>query len=118
MKRHVTQVKKEKRIRRHQRIRARVSGTKDRPRLSVFKSNRALYAQLIDDDLGITLAAAHAKVSAKGRGIARAKTVGEDIAKKAKKHKISRVVFDRGGYMYTGKIKELAEGARKGGLKF
>lgn len=114
----VTQFKKEKRIRRHKRIRTRVFGTKDKPRLSVFKSNRTLYAQLINDDRGATLAAAHTKASKKGKGLEGAAAVGEDIAKKAKEHKISIVVFDRGGYMYTGKIKALAEGARKGGLKF
>ena len=118
MKRYVTQIKKEKRIRRHRRIRTRVFGTKETPRLSVFKSNRALYAQLIDDDLGSTLAAAYTKNDTKGKSLVGAKAVGEDIAKKAKEHKISSIVFDRGGYRYTGKVKALAEGARKGGLKF
>ena len=114
----VTQFKKEKRIRRHKRIRSRVFGTKDKPRLSVFKSNRTLYAQLINDDLGTTLAAARTEDSKKGKNLEGAKAVGEDIAKKAKEHKITKAVFDRGGFMYTGKIKALAEGARKGGLKF
>lgn len=118
MKKHVTQIKREKRQRRQGRIRSRVFGTKDKPRLSVFKSNRALYAQLIDDDLGTTLASARTKDGAKEKSLAGAKAVGEDLAKKAKEHKISNVVFDRGGYIYTGKIKALAEGARSGGLKF
>jgi large subunit ribosomal protein L18 len=95
--------------RRHKRIRSILSGTALRPRLSVFKSNKFLYAQLIDDEKGHTLAAASSKI---------AKDVGIDIAKKAKTLKIEKVVFDRGGYLYTGKIKTIADSAREGGLNF
>ena len=97
------------RNRKRKKIRAKISGTSDRPRLSVFKSNKALYAQLIDDDLALTL------VSASGSD---ATKVGADLAKKAKTKKIEEVVFDRGGYIYTGKVRALAESAREAGLKF
>jgi len=97
------------RDRKHRKIRAKISGTALRPRLCVFKSNTAIYAQLIDDDRATTLA------SAKGRD---ALEVGAEIAKKAYAKKIKKVVFDRGGYIYTGKIRALAESARKAGLKF
>jgi large subunit ribosomal protein L18 len=97
------------RDRKHKKIRTKVSGTSARPRLSVFKSNTAIYAQLIDDDSATTLA------SASGWD---AKKVGVEIAKKAISKKIEKVVFDRGGYIYTGKVLTLAEGARKAGLKF
>lgn len=100
---------KNARDRRHKKIRAKISGTSTRPRLSVFKSNTAMYAQLIDDERATTL------ISAKGR---EAEKVGAEIAKKAMAKKIEKVVFDRGGYIYTGKVKQLAEGARKAGLKF
>ncbi len=95
--------------RRHKKIRSTLSGTAERPRLSVFKSNKFLYAQLIDDTKGNTLAQATSND---------AKTVGIDIAKKAKALKIDKVVFDRGGYLYTGKIKSIADSAREGGLNF
>lgn len=97
------------RSRRRARIRAKISGTEERPRLSIFKSNLFLYAQVIDDVNGITLA------SAKGKS---ADEVGEKIAKAAGDKKIKNVVFDRGGYIYQGKIQALAEAARKGGLNF
>lgn len=102
-------LKQEKRERRHRKIRAQISGTSERPRLSIFKSNTAIYAQLIDDASGKTLAAA------KG---AEASKVGAEIGKKALGQSIGAVVFDRGGYVYTGKIKALAEAAREAGLKF
>ncbi len=95
--------------RRHKKIRSTLSGTAERPRLSVFKSHKYLYAQLIDDTKGHTLAQATSDD---------AKKVGEEIAKKAKALKIEKVVFDRGGYLYTGKIKIIADGAREGGLNF
>ena len=95
--------------RRHKRIRARISGTKDCPRLSVFRSNKFIYAQLVDDVAGNTFAEAHSTD---------AKTVGIELAKKAIALKLSKVVFDRGGYLYTGKIKSVADAAREGGLKF
>ena len=97
------------RDRRRKRIRAKISGTSLRPRLSVFKSNKAMYAQLIDDVKNTTLASA--------RG-ADATKVGTELAKLALAKKIDQVVFDRGGYIYTGKVSALAEAARKGGLKF
>ncbi|MDP2641823.1 MAG: 50S ribosomal protein L18 [bacterium] len=100
---------KSKRDRRRAKIRAKISGTPDRPRLSVFKSNAAIYAQLIDDDNAATLA------SASGTD---AKKVGAEIAKKAIAKNIEKVVFDRGGYIYTGKVLTLAESARQAGLKF
>lgn len=95
--------------RRHKRIRATISGTQERPRLSVFRSNKFIYAQLIDDVKGHTFAQAQATD---------AKTVGVELAKKAKALKIEKVVFDRGGYLYTGKIKAVADAAREGGLIF
>jgi len=98
---------------RHARVRARLTGTAERPRLSVFRSNRYLYAQLVDDERGVTLAAADSR-SVKGD----ARQVGEALAKAAQTKKIKTVVFDRGGYRYQGKIKDLALGARAGGLKF
>lgn len=103
--------KKVKKLRRHRRVRAKINGTAKVPRLCVFRSNKHIYAQIIDDDKGKTL------MSAKDV-LAKAGKVGEDIAKKAVEQKISKVVFDRGGYKYHGNVKALAEGARKGGLKF
>ncbi len=109
-----------KRIRRHKRIRTRVFGTTARPRLSVFRSNKHMYAQLIDDARGVTLAAASDNSTAKGKKTKseRAREVGRELAKCAKAQKISQVVFDRGGFLYTGRLRELAESAREGGLKF
>ena len=97
------------RDRRHKKIRAKISGTSTCPRLSVYKSNTAIYAQLIDDDKAVTLASATGADALK---------VGAEIAKKATAKKIEKVVFDRGGYIYTGKVRILAESARKAGLKF
>ncbi|MDP2651147.1 MAG: 50S ribosomal protein L18 [bacterium] len=97
------------RLRRRGKIRAKISGTAKRPRLSVFKSNTSLYAQLIDDESGVTLAGI--------RG-ADPKELGAGIAKLAKEKKIAKVVFDRGGYIYTGKVRALAESAREAGLEF
>lgn len=114
--------KKAKRIRRHKRVRAKVSGTGKRPRLCVFKSQKHIYGQLIDDDKGKTLAQASdlelSKKSEKQGKMNIALEVGKLIAGKAKDLKIEKVVFDRGGYKFHGKIKSLAEGAREGGLKF
>lgn len=110
--------KLEQRQRRHRRIRAKVSGTASRPRLSVFRSNRAISAQLINDETGTTVAAASsASVSAKSSE-ARAKAVGQAIAKRAKERGVTAAVFDRGGYLYAGAIRALADGAREGGLRF
>ncbi|MBI2065828.1 MAG: 50S ribosomal protein L18 [Candidatus Zambryskibacteria bacterium] len=97
------------RDRRHKRIRAKIFGTALRPRLCVFKSNTAIYAQLVDDNKAITLASASGQDASK---------VGAEIAKKTLAKKIGKVVFDRGGYVYTGQILALATGARKAGLKF
>ena len=109
--------KQAERKRRHARIRARVAGTAARPRLAVFKSNRFISAQVIDDMLGRTLVSAHGR-EAKGPQSVRAKVVGETIAKAARAKGIDAVVFDRGGYRYAGQVKTLAEAARAGGLVF
>jgi large subunit ribosomal protein L18 len=111
-----------KRLRRKKRIRAKVFGTKERPRLSVFRSAKHIYAQLIDDKENKTLISASdlelEKSKMKLKKIEKAREVGKLIAKKAKNLKIEKVVFDRGGYKYHGRIKALAEGAREGGLRF
>ena len=114
--------KNETRKRRHTRVRASVSGTKARPRLNVYKSLSHIYAQIIDDVAGVTLVSA--STIAKGVDVKKlsksdaAKAVGKELAARAKKAKISTVVFDRGGYLYTGRVKALADGAREGGLVF
>ncbi|MBN1494403.1 50S ribosomal protein L18 [Candidatus Peregrinibacteria bacterium] len=110
--------KKELRQRRHARIISRMSGTKQCPRLVVFKSNANIYAQIIDDDAKKTLVAASDLKSKKGKKQESAKSVGTEIAKKALDAKITKVVFDRNGFKYHGRVKALAEGAREGGLKF
>ena len=113
-----TNTKQQKIERRHKRIRAKISGTADMPRLSVFKSNKYISVQLIDDEAGRTLAAFTSKDGKAKTQSEQAKEVGIEIAKKAKAIKIDKVVFDRGGYLYTGKIKAVADAAREGGLKF
>lgn len=109
------------RERRHRRIRAKVLGTALRPRLSIFRSNKHIYLQVIDDEKGVTLVSAsdiEVKLpKAKGK-LEVSKGLGEELAKRAKEKKISKVVFDRGGYLYTGRVKQVAEGARAGGLDF
>lgn len=112
-----TQAKVEKRASRHKRIRARVSGTADRPRLAVFRSNKAIYAQLIDDTTGKTIASADSRKE-KSTLSESAATVGKAIAEKAKAAKIESVVFDRGGFKYQGAVAALADAAREGGLTF
>lgn len=115
----MTNVKRQKRVIRHNRVRSRVSGTDARPRLSVFRANSHIYAQLIDDQSGKTLAAASSlELKGKVKKSEAATEVGKLIAKKAVEKKISAVVFDRGGYAYHGRVKALAEGAREGGLTF
>lgn len=109
--------KNDLRKRRHARIRARVIGTPTRPRLAVFRSNRFISVQLIDDAAGKTLASAHGR-EFKGTSAVRAKDVGVAIAKRAKAAGIKAVVFDRGGYRYVAQIKTLADAAREGGLTF
>ena len=111
-------VKIEKRERRHKRIRARLSGTAERPRLAVFKSNTFMYAQLINDDKGVTIAHGTTKGLKGGTKLERAKLLGKSMAEKAKEKKVKKVVFDRAGFVYAGKIKAVAEGAREGGLEF
>jgi len=114
-----TKTKRLKREKRHQRLRTKISGTSRRPRLSVFKSHRHIYAQLIDDTSGKTLAqATDLEIKIKGKKSDRAKAVGNLIAKKTKALKIKKVVLDRGGFKYHGRIKKLTEGAREGGLIF
>lgn len=100
------------------RIRGKVSGTQQRPRMSVFRSNKGIYVQLIDDLAGRTLAAASSKGIAEGTKTEIAGKVGEQIAKKALEIGITEVVFDRNGYLFHGRVKSLAEAARKAGLKF
>lgn len=107
------------RIKRHKKIRKTLSGNENTPRLSVFRSNTAIYAQLIDDVKGVTLASSSSlELKLKNNNIETAKAVGKDIAKKAKEAKIEKVVFDRSGYLYHGKIKALADSARENGLEF
>lgn len=109
------------RLKRHKRIRAKVSGTTQRPRLCVYRSLNNIYAQVIDDVNGVTLASASTTEKGfdqNGGNKAAAKAVGKAIAERAKAKGIEEVVFDRGGYLYHGRILELAEGAREGGLKF
>ena len=106
------------RTRRHGRIRAKVAGTSLKPRLAVFRSNKFIYAQLIDDEAGKTLAAASDMKITSGTKLERAAKVGEAIADLATKSNITSVVFDRGGFLYAGRVKTLAEAARAKGLAF
>lgn len=113
-----TKIKKIQRDRKRKRIRAKIFGTAEKPRLSVFRSNKYISAQLIDDERGITLASATSK-GGKGKNVLeKAKEVGTKIAEQAKAKKISVAVFDRGGYLYAGSVSALADGARGAGLKF
>ncbi len=104
--------------RRKARIRAKISGTAERPRLTIFKSHKYTYAQIIDDAKGHTLASTDSRTVKGTTPVERAKEVGAEIAKKAKAAKITKVVFDRNGYLYAGKIKVVADAAREGGLEF
>ena len=109
------------RLKRHRRVRAKISGTPERPRLNLFRSAKHIYAQLIDDVNGVTLASASTMekgFEGNGGNKEAAHKVGEAVAKKAMEKGITKVVFDRSGYIYHGRVKELAEGAREGGLKF
>ena len=117
--------RRSQRAKRHQRIRQRIFGTSGRPRLAVFRSNAQIYAQIIDDTLGHTLVAVssldpelRARLGGKGGNIEAARMVGEKLAAKAKEQGITKVVFDRGGSLYHGRVAALAEGARTGGLEF
>ena len=111
-------VKRRLRIRRS--IRNKISGTSEQPRLSVFKSNKAIYAQIIDDDKGHTIVAVNSyQLGVKGNATVKtSKQVGEKLAEAAKASGVTSIIFDRGGYKYHGQVKALAEGAREGGLKF
>ena len=109
------------RLKRHKRVRAKISGTPEMPRLNVFRSEANIYAQVIDDVNGVTLASASSldkAIEGYGGNIAAATAVGKLVAERAKAKGIETVVFDRGGYLYHGRVKELAEGARENGLKF
>ena len=109
------------RLKRHKRIRAKISGTPERPRLNVFRSKQNIYAQIIDDVNGVTLVSASSlekDFEGFGGNAAAARKVGKTVAERAKAKGIDTVVFDRGGYLYHGRVKELAEGAREGGLEF
>ncbi len=118
------EARNQQRIRRHQRVRKKVAGTTARPRLNVFRSLNQIYAQIIDDDKGHTLASVSSLDGAFGSKLKgkskteQARMVGEEIAKRAKKAGVKSVVFDRGGYRYHGRIRALAEAAREGGLEF
>jgi len=111
--------KRQARMRRHRRVRGKIAGTAERPRLVVFRSNRGISAQLIDDQAGRTLASASwSQVSAAGSKTDQARAVGKALADAATKAGIESCVFDRAGYLYHGRVKALAEGAREGGLQF
>lgn len=115
------QVVRRRRVRRHRSIRKRLRGTAQRPRMNVFRSSTNLYIQIIDDDLGHTLVAAStadAGVPEKGTKTEKARAAGQLAAERARAKGISAVVFDRGGYLYHGRVKAAADGARAGGLEF
>ena len=112
---------KAQRMKRHQRVRAKLSGTPERPRLNVFRSEKNIYAQIIDDVNGVTLVSASSldkEIEGNGGNKEAARAVGKLVAERAKAKSIDTVVFDRGGYLYHGRVQELAEGAREGGLEF
>lgn len=117
-----TNSKVNRRLKIKYRVRKKVNGSEQKPRLSVFRSNKQIYAQLINDEKGVTLVAASSREKAmaekKGPKSEMAKEVGKLLAEKAKETGIEQVVFDRNGYLYHGRVKSLAEGAREGGLKF
>jgi large subunit ribosomal protein L18 len=106
------------RVRIHKRIRSRMQGTAERPRLAVFRSLAHTYAQVIDDSKGVTLVAASTAGSKSGGNVEAAKKIGAEVAQKAIEHGIKKVVFDRGGYIYHGRVKALADAAREAGLEF
>jgi large subunit ribosomal protein L18 len=109
-------LKRASRVKRHLRVRKKIAGTAERPRLAIYRSNRHIYAQLVDDLAARTLAAASDLEAGGGDKIARAKRVGQALAEKARAAGVERAVFDRGGRLYHGRVKALAEGAREGGL--
>jgi large subunit ribosomal protein L18 len=107
-----------RRTKRRLRIRAKVSGTAVKPRLAIYRSNQYIFGQLIDDEKGVTLAQASDQKITKGTKTEKAKLAGIEMAKLAKAKKITTIIFDRGGYMYHGRVKAYADGAREGGLSF
>ena len=109
--------KREARVRRHRRVRRKITGGPERPRLAVYRSNRHIYAQLVDDGSARTLTAVSDVTGGEGDKSTRAKRVGQAIAQKARAAGIERVVFDRGGRLYHGRVKAVADGAREGGLQ-
>lgn len=109
------------RLKRHKRVRAKISGTPEMPRLNVFRSEANIYAQVIDDVSGVTLASASSldsSIEGYGGNVAAAAAVGKLVAERAKAKGVENVIFDRGGYLYHGRVQALADGAREGGLKF
>ena len=109
------------RLKRHKRVRSKISGTPEMPRLNVFRSEANIYAQIIDDAAGVTLVSASSldkAIEGPGSNMEAAKKVGQTVAERAKAKGIDTVVFDRGGYLYHGRVQALAEGAREGGLQF
>ena len=113
--------KNAQRLKRHTRVRGKISGTPERPRLNVFRSETNIYAQVIDDVNGVTLVSASSlekEFDGKGGNVEAARKVGQMVAERAKAKGIENVVFDRGGYIYHGRVQALAEGAREGGLNF
>ena len=114
----MVKTKKEQRQRRHKRIRTRIIGTAKRPRLAFFKSNTAVYGQVVDDEKGVVLFGISSKKEKGETPTLRAYAAGKTLAKKAVTKKIKEVVYDRGGFLYTGNARAFAEGAREGGLKF
>ncbi len=119
---HKPKTRADRRVRRHRRLRARISGTADRPRLVVFRSLKHIYAQLVDDEQGRTLVAVSdltKGLPVEGTGkVVKGRAVGKALAARAKDLGVARVVFDRGGYAYHGRVRAVAEGARDGGLEF
>ncbi len=114
----ISQKKQIKRVRRHARIRAKVVGTPEMPRLSIYKSNKYIWAQLVDDTNKKTLVSATTKGTKGKNETERAKIAGSELAKLAKAKGVTKVVFDRGGFIYTGRVRAFADGAREGGLNF
>ena len=115
----IEKIKRENRVKRHKKVRAKVFGSAKIPRLNLYRSNKSLFIQLIDDQAGVTLASVNNKEIKSGKTkIEKAKEAGKLIAEKAKKANIKKVVFDRGGFQYHGRVKSLADGAREGGLEF
>ncbi|MCL4864891.1 MAG: 50S ribosomal protein L18 [Gemmatimonadales bacterium] len=119
---HAPKTREQRRYRRHLRVRKKVAGTMERPRLVVYRSLKSIYAQLVDDDRGVTLLGVSDRsegIAVEGTGkVARSKAAGKLLAEKAKAAGFTKAVFDRGGYRYHGRVRAVAEGAREGGLEF